>query len=66
MRIIYGGQVDKFDYHKLGFSWDSLSWYLRQIGFRNVERVQEFGIFDDTSTLRIGGQLISLSVEARK
>ncbi len=66
MRILYGGQVDSYDYHKLGFSWDSLSWYLRQIGFRNVARVQEFGIFDDTSTLRIGGQLISLSVEARK
>ncbi len=66
MRIVYGGQVDKYDYHKLGFSWDSLSWYLRQIGFRNIRRVQEFGIFDDTSSLRIGGQLISLSVEARK
>ncbi len=66
MRIIYGGQVDEYDYHKLGFSWDSLSWYLRQIGFRNIQRVQEFGIFDDTSNLRMGGQLISLSVEARK
>ena len=66
MRIVYGGQTDPYDYHKLGFSWDSLSWYLRQIGFRDIQRVQEFGLFDDTSSLRIGDQLISLSVEAYK
>jgi hypothetical protein len=39
--------------------------YLRQIGFRSIERVQEFGIFDDTSSLRIDEQLISVNVEAR-
>jgi hypothetical protein len=66
LRMVYGGQIDAFDYHKLGFSWDSLSWHLRQFGFRDIRRVDEFGIFDDTSSLRIGGQLISLSVEARK
>lgn len=66
MQIIYGGQVDEYDYRKLGFSWDSLRRYLRQIGFRDIQRVGEFCLFDDTSSLRIGGQLISLNVEARK
>jgi len=66
MRMVFGGQIDAFDYHKLGFSWDSLSWHLRQFGFRDIHRVDEFGIFDDTSSLRIGDQLISLSVQARK
>jgi predicted SAM-dependent methyltransferase len=66
MRIIYGGQIDEYDYHKLGFNWQSLSWYLRQIGFRDIHRVDEFGLFDDTSTLRVAGQPISLNVVARK
>lgn len=66
MRIVYGGQTDQYDYHKLGFSWDSLSWYLRRIGFKDIQRVQEFGLFDDTSSLRIDDQLISLNVEAYK
>ena len=66
MRMVFGGQIDAFDYHKAGFGWDSLSWHLRQFGFRDIQRVDEFGIFDDTSSLRIGDQLISLSVQARK
>ena len=32
----------------------------------NIERVQDFGLFDDTSKLRFGGVLISLNVKAVK
>jgi len=64
MRIIYGGQIDSYDFHKVGFSWNSLRHFLRRAGFRDITRVQEFGIFDDTSSIRVGGQLISINVEA--
>jgi hypothetical protein len=40
--------------------------YLAVTGFQNIQRVAEFGIFRDTSSLRFAGQLISLNVEAWK
>ena len=66
VRIIYGGQVDPYDFHKFGFSFDTLRWFLLRAGFEDIDRVEEFGIFDDTSSMRINGRLISLNVEARK
>jgi predicted SAM-dependent methyltransferase len=66
MRTIYGHQIDQYDFNKVGFSWDSLQQYLQRAGFRDIARVQEFGIFDDTSSMRIKDTLISLNVEARK
>jgi len=66
VRIMYGGQADPYDFHKIGFSWESLRRYLQRAGFKDITRVQEFGIFDDTSSMRIQDQLVSLNVEARK
>lgn len=66
VRIMYGGQTDPYDFHKIGFGWESLRRYLQRAGFKDIARAQEFGIFDDTSSMRIQGQLISLNVEARK
>lgn len=66
VRIIYGGQVDRHDFHKIGFSDETLRRFLLRAGFDDINRVEEFGIFDDTSSLRVNGRLISLNVEARK
>jgi predicted SAM-dependent methyltransferase len=67
MNIIFGGQQDLHDYHKVGLTWEFMSSYLKQAGFSSIKRVSEFGIFqNDCSSIKIGGQLISLNIEAHK
>ena len=66
MRILFGGQVDQWDFHKAGFSADLLAAYLQDAGFTDLREVESFGLFDDTSDLQIAGQRISLNVIARK
>ncbi len=65
MNMIFGGQQDPWDFHKVGLSWEFLASYLQQAGFSSCRRVREFGLFEnDCSTIKYGGQLISLNVEA--
>jgi predicted SAM-dependent methyltransferase len=67
MNIIFGGQQDAHDFHKIGLTWEFMYSYLKQAGFSSIRRVEEFGLFDnDCSSIRIGGQLISLNIEAIK
>ncbi len=66
MRVIYGGQINEYDYHKVGLTWEFLEQLLSEAGFVDCRRVKEHGLFDDTSSDRIEGQLLSLNVEAVK
>lgn len=66
MRVIFGGQTNQFDVHKVGFDADILAMYLGEVGFREYEPVSEFGLFTDCSELRILDTLISLNVIATK
>lgn len=66
MRIMLGGQIDDFDYHKSGFWFDALKDVLTQIGFTGVQRVQSFGLFKDTTEQAFDGKRISLNVSAYK
>jgi predicted SAM-dependent methyltransferase len=66
MRVIFGGQTDPYDFHKIGLTWEFLATFLTQSGFVDIRRVEEFGLFNDCSGLRYQGQLISLNVEAYK
>ena len=66
MRMIYGGQTDKYDYHYSGFWPDSLYDVLKNAGFASYEKVDFFNIFNDTSSLQIQGVRISLNVVAIK
>jgi predicted SAM-dependent methyltransferase len=66
MRMMYGGRMDGHDVHYAGLSYDFLSAFLIGATFRNIRRVPEFGIFQDTSSLRFKGMLISLNVAAEK
>lgn len=63
MRMIMGGQVDPFDFHKVGFTQNILTALLMQHGFRDFRRVDDFKLFDDTSTLQFGGVPISLNLQ---
>jgi predicted O-linked N-acetylglucosamine transferase (SPINDLY family)/predicted SAM-dependent methyltransferase len=64
MRMMFGGQTDAHDFHKIGLYYEHLADLLKKAGFRNVERVESFGLFDDTSAYAPYGEPISLNVIA--
>jgi predicted SAM-dependent methyltransferase len=66
MRIIFGGQMDPYDVHKVGLTEEFLADFLTTAGFRDISRVEGFGLFEDTSTLALGGIPVSLNVQAVK
>lgn len=66
MRILFGGQTDAWDYHKAGFTPELLAGFLGNAGFDEVQRVDRFDLFDDTSNLMVGDVPVSLNVIAIK
>jgi hypothetical protein len=64
--MIYGGQIDAYDFHKSGFTFELLSVALVDAGFADVQRVADFGLFPDTSRVVFAGIPISLNVRARR
>jgi len=66
MRMLFGGQTDPYDFHYVGLSFDLLGELLGNAGFVRVQRVSEFGLFEDTSEQRFNDTLISLNVVAHK
>ena len=66
MRMMFGGQVDAHDFHYFGWNQLFLFDFLRQDGFTSANRVESFGIFDDTSDYQPYGFPISLNVIATK
>jgi predicted SAM-dependent methyltransferase len=66
MRIMFGGQNNQYDVHKVGFDFNILTSYLTQVGFRDCQRVEEFNLFQDCSSMRVLGNSISLNAIATK
>jgi len=66
MRMMFGGRMDAHDVHYSGLTFEFLGQFMAEAGFRDIMRVPEFNEFNDTSSLRFGGVLISLNMEARK
>lgn len=66
MRMMFGGQTDPFDYHYIGLSYEILLEYLQAANFKFVNRVNGFGIFNDTSSYSPYQVPFSLNVIAFK
>ena len=66
MRMIFGGHIDKYDYHSVGLNQEFLTWFLAQAGFANILKVESFGLFGDTSNMKYKGIAISLNLMAEK
>lgn len=66
MRIIFGGHIDKHDYHVVGLNQEFLEQYLLAAGFVNIRRIENFGLFEDTSSLQFKGVPISVNMTAEK
>ena len=66
MRMMFGGQTDEYDFHYVGLNEEFLCFLLNSVGFEEIYRVPEFNFFNDTSSSRFGGVLISLNLIAVK
>jgi predicted SAM-dependent methyltransferase len=66
MQMMFGGQIDANDFHFMGYNQQFLHYYLQQAGFRDIERVNSFGLFNDTSDYEPYGFPISLNMRAIK
>ena len=66
MRMIFGGQIDHYDVHKSGFDIETISLYLEEVGFRKIESISEFNLFNDSSNMRVLDTLISLNLVITK
>jgi predicted SAM-dependent methyltransferase len=65
-RMMFGAQVDDKDYHKVGFERDLLLYFLNEAGFCEIQHVESFNLFHDTSEMEYLGRRISLNMLARK
>jgi predicted SAM-dependent methyltransferase len=66
MRMIFGGHMDKSDYHLVGLNEEFLTDVLRIAGFTGMQKVSSFGLFDDTSTTTLKGVPISVNILCTK
>lgn len=66
MRMVFGGQTTPHDFHRIGFTFEFLVDYLRDVGFDSIEHVETFGLFQDTSDMVYAGQRISLNLIVTK
>jgi predicted SAM-dependent methyltransferase len=66
MKMIFGGQVDDFDFHYMGWNQEFLFDFLKTVGFSEGKRVDTFNLFEDTSNYKPYGFSISLNVVAIK
>src|SRR5882757_5943305 len=66
MRMIFGGHIDKYDYHLVGLNEEFLTSYLHAASFVGIRRVSTFGLFDDTSSMELKTIPISLNMIAMK
>ena len=66
MRMMFGGQSNQYDVHKVGFDFDILCMYLSEAGFSECQRVFEFNLFNDCSVIQYLYTPISLNVIATK
>ena len=66
LRMIFGGQTDEHDFHYFGYNFELLRGLLKNVGFRNVEKVKTFSLFNDTSDYAPYGEPISLNLIAIK
>lgn len=66
MRMMFGGHMDKYDFHAVGLNEDFLVSYLVHAGFTDIYKVKDLGVFTDGSGLKFKGVPISLNVVAEK
>lgn len=74
--LLYGGQRNEYDYHKIGFDFETLSSIMASIGFVDIKRYDwqniDHSYMDDYSQAYLphmdkeNGTLMSLNLEAKR
>ncbi|HOV13451.1 MAG TPA: methyltransferase [Spirochaetota bacterium] len=69
--LLYGGQNDKYDYHKTGFNFNWMKRLLTDVGFREIKEYPHEphfigGIKDGSLSKEPFGEYISLNIKAKK
>lgn len=65
-RMIFGGQTDAHDFHRVGLDFQTLGSMLQAIGFASIRRVVDFELFEDATKVKFGHVPISLNIIALK
>ena len=66
MRMMFGGQLDPADFHRVGLTERFLTQFLLDAGFTGIERVAAHNLFRDASTAEFLGRPVSLNMIATK
>ena len=66
MKMIFGGHVDEYDYHLVGLNEEILTEFLESVRYKNIEKVDGFGLFDDSSNRKFKNISISVNLIAKK
>jgi len=66
MRMIFGGQVDDYDFHFIGLTEEFMTDFFMKAGFSSARRVNTLDLFNDTSSYRVYDKSISLNMIAKK
>jgi predicted SAM-dependent methyltransferase len=66
MRMIYGGQLDTYDKHLTGMSFEILGDFMHHAGFHQIIQVPSFNLFNDSSEFRFMNVPISCNMQAIK
>lgn len=62
MMMMFGGQADEHDFHRVGLYREFLAKLFGGAGFRSVKQVPRFGLFPDSSDSLLCGEYISLNL----
>ena len=66
MRMMFGGHVNKYDYHSVGLNEEFLTGFLLYTGYVNIRKVENFDLFKDTSCMVFKDIPISLNMISEK
>jgi predicted SAM-dependent methyltransferase len=66
MKMMFGGQLDEHDFHRVGLTYEFVGIMLKEAGFAKWQRVERFDLFQDLSQSTLRGQPISINFEAYK
>ena len=66
MRVMFGGHMDRYDYHNTGFFPELLYDCLATAGFETITTEDIFDIFADGSSIKCAGINLSLNMTALK
>ena len=63
---MFGGQTTDYDFHKVGLNFEFLGAFLDNANFENIHKTDDFGFFQDTSTMVFANVPISINIIAEK